>query len=262
MPATAGEIEDALIEGVTIVFLVAPTAIVRTGDAVRAVALQRMELGEPDSSGRRRPVAIPGTQDQLSADAVIVAISRELDWGALEHLGTSEGRLTADATGKLDDNLWAGGDDRDPAIAGVAIAQGRQAAETAHAELRGLPTRKDGSDAPILREQVKTDFYEAHLPLTRPRRPEREWLNKPDLEIAQTISGDEARQESARCLSCGLCFGCQQCWMYCNAGGFFRLEKVEPGTYLALNTDRCSGCGKCIEVCPSGFLSVRREIDS
>lgn len=107
--------------------------------------------------------------------------------------------------------------------------------------------------------QNLTDFYETQLPLTRPRRPAEEWLKQPDVEIDQTISRDEVRHEAARCLSCGLCFGCQQCWMYCNAGGFFHLAEVEPGAYFALITDQCEGCGKCIEVCPSGFLSVRRE---
>jgi formate dehydrogenase major subunit len=262
MPAIASEIEDALIEGITIQFLVTPTAIIRAGNDVRAIALQRMQLGEPDSSGSRRPVSIPGAADELPVDTVIVAISQELDRTALEDVRTSDGWLTADANGKLDENLWAGGDDRGLGIAGLAIAQGRQAAEAAHAELQGLSPQDGGSDAPVLREQVKTDFYETHLPVTRPRRPAEEWLQQPGVEIDQTISSDEARREAARCLSCGLCFGCQQCWMYCNAGGFFHLAEVEPGAYLTLITDQCEGCGKCIEICPSGFLSVSREIDS
>jgi NADPH-dependent glutamate synthase beta subunit-like oxidoreductase len=258
MPAIAAEIEDALIEGITIEFLVAPTAIIRERDAVRAMALQRMELGEADSSGRRRPVAIPGTEHQLMVDAVIVAVSQALDWGDLAHAPTSEGWVTTDANGKLDDQLWAGGDNRGPGIAGLAIAQGRHAAEAVHAELRGLPAQDAASDDPIPRKQVKTDFYETQRPLVRPRRPAEQWLKQPDVEIDQTINSDEVRREAARCLSCGQCFGCQQCWMFCNAGGFFHLAEVKPGAYFALITDQCEGCGKCIEVCPSGFLSVSR----
>jgi NADPH-dependent glutamate synthase beta subunit-like oxidoreductase len=261
MPAIAGEIEDALTEGVKIEFLAAPAAIIRQGDAVQAMALQRMELGEPDDSGRRRPVPIPGAEDQLAVDAVIVAISQEPDWHALEHVPTSDRWLTADDTGRVDDDLWAGGDDRGLGIAGLAIAQGRQAAEAVHAELRSLPSKVSSGDAPVLKGQVKTDFYEPRQPLTRPRRPVEQWLTQPESEIDQTISSDAARREAARCLSCGLCFGCQQCWMYCNADGFLHLDKVGPGTYFALITDQCEGCGKCIEICPSGYLSVRRKLD-
>jgi ferredoxin len=45
--------------------------------------------------------------------------------------------------------------------------------------------------------------------------------------------------------------------MYCNAGGFVRLNQVEPGAYYAFVSDVCEGCGKCIEVCPTGFLTPR-----
>lgn len=64
-------------------------------------------------------------------------------------------------------------------------------------------------------------------------------------------------REAARCLSCGLCFDCEQCFMYCNAGGFTRLEETSPGRYFAFAFDACEGCGKCIELCPCGFLEAR-----
>jgi Pyruvate/2-oxoacid:ferredoxin oxidoreductase delta subunit len=95
--------------------------------------------------------------------------------------------------------------------------------------------------------------------LTPPRRPEDEWLRRPEDEIDETIPRDEALREAARCFSCGLCLGCRQCWMYCNAGGFRLVPATEPGNYFALDTTACEGCGKCIEVGPSGFLSIRQE---
>jgi Pyruvate/2-oxoacid:ferredoxin oxidoreductase delta subunit len=63
--------------------------------------------------------------------------------------------------------------------------------------------------------------------------------------------------EASRCLSCGSCFGCAQCAMYCNPGGFSRLDEVAPGAYFALDLGLCEGCGKCLEVCPCGFLHRR-----
>jgi ferredoxin len=48
--------------------------------------------------------------------------------------------------------------------------------------------------------------------------------------------------------------------MYCNAGGFTRLEETRPGRYFAFALDACEGCGKCIELCPCGYLEAREII--
>lgn len=104
-------------------------------------------------------------------------------------------------------------------------------------------------------ETVKRDFYVSRPAGCPPLKPEDQWLGDPDAEITGKLSSGEAQYKADRCLSCGLCIGCEQCWMYCNAGGFVRLERAETGTYYALLTDVCEGCGKCIEVCPTGFLS-------
>ena len=84
-----------------------------------------------------------------------------------------------------------------------------------------------------------------------------EWLKHPELEIDRTMSHAQARKEAARCMSCGLCFDCQQCVMYCNANGFARDPEPAPGHYFTLDLDACEGCSKCIEVCPCGYLDAR-----
>ena len=80
-----------------------------------------------------------------------------------------------------------------------------------------------------------------------------------DLEVHETISEAAFLREAGRCFSCGQCHGCQYCLMYCNVGSFTRLERGWPGAYFALSLERCMGCGKCIELCPTGFLSASRE---
>ncbi|HRT22365.1 MAG TPA: FAD-dependent oxidoreductase, partial [Candidatus Hydrogenedentes bacterium] len=81
MPANHQEIEDALEEGVKIEFLVAPVRIVGESGRVSGIECQRMELGEPDSSGRRRPVAVKGSEFIIPLDTVIPAISQSVDFG-------------------------------------------------------------------------------------------------------------------------------------------------------------------------------------
>ena len=58
-------------------------------------------------------------------------------------------------------------------------------------------------------------------------------------------------------MSCGLCFDCRQCFMYCNASGFTRIERAGPGRYYTLALEACEGCGKCIELCPCGYMEPR-----
>ena len=75
MPAVAEEVRDAIAEGVEFEFLVAPTEVERVAGQVRGLAMQQMELGEPDESGRRRPVPVPGEVRQIEADTVMPAFS-------------------------------------------------------------------------------------------------------------------------------------------------------------------------------------------
>ncbi len=260
MPAAAQELDDAISEGVEFRFLVSPTRILREGDIVRHIEIQKMRLGETDDQGRRRPLPISEDRDTLPVDTVIVAVSQAPDWRNLDPVYGGHKWLHTKNDGKLADNIWAGGDDRGPGIASQAIAQGRLAAEAAHAQMRG---DHRPLDARTLKEvpagSVKFDYYRGEDRQCAKRRPQEEWLNGPELEIEQTIDCEQARQEAARCMSCGLCFDCQQCFMYCNAGGFTRIDEAGPGSYFVLALDACEGCGKCIEVCPSGYLEARND---
>jgi len=260
MPATKSEVDDARAEAVRFEFLVAPTEIVREGGDIRYVVIQEMRLGEADKQGRRQPEPIPGRIRTLPADAVIVAVSQAPDWHELGLDGEGEKWLKTREDGKLKDNIWAGGDDRGPAIASKAVAQGRLAAEAAHAELRGESPCESRFDCRgIEAGDVKTDYYSGQQRERCNRRPEGEWLDDGELEIERTLSHYQARREAGRCMSCGLCFDCQSCFMYCNAGGFSRFEDPRPGHYFSLALEACEGCSKCVEVCPCGYLEFREE---
>jgi NADPH-dependent glutamate synthase beta subunit-like oxidoreductase len=258
MPAIQEEVEDARREGVDFRFFVAPTLIERKGDIVRSVHVQTMQPGQVDDTGRRKPEPVPGSLEKLPADIVIAAVAQAPEWNGIDAIAKPGSWLRTAADGKLDANLWAGGDDRGPGIASGAIAQGRLAAEAAHSELRELP-------GPALTDPrkavdggaVKTDYYPGDPRVASPRRPVEEWLTEAELEIDKTLTRDEAQKEASRCMSCGLCFDCQQCFMYCNQSGFTRIEETHAGHYFAMALDACEGCGKCIEICPCGYLEAR-----
>ena len=242
MPAILEEIEEAVAEGVQLVLLAAPARIVREGAQLIAVEARRMRLGDPDASGRRRPVPVSGETFRIPADTVIAAISQEPDWTALD--------------GIRQDGVWIGGDARGLGIAGMAIAQGRQAAEAVHHRLRGI--EGDGSvdtRAPIAPGEVKPQFYPDRPRIAPPAASVAERLADPERETVETIDEAQFLAEVSRCFSCGMCFGCQHCWTYCNGLGFTKIAEPRPGTYFALALDRCESCGKCVDLCPSGYLS-------
>jgi NADPH-dependent glutamate synthase beta subunit-like oxidoreductase len=265
MPAIEEEIEDALEEGIDLVLLGAPVRIERlpNGKLVELVAC-RMELGEPDDSGRRRPIPIPDSDYSIPADAVIAAVSQAPILEGFEALDRDGNWLLTDAGGSAGDGVLAGGDALGLGIAGDAIVQGRRAAEELHARLRELrphdvraDRRIDGRPA-IGPESVMLDFKPQTPAVQIPKLAgaERVSVDLGGAEVAGTITEEEFLAEASRCFSCGSCFGCEQCSMFCTPGCFTKLEEIGPGVYFTLTLDECEECGKCVEVCPCGFLEV------
>jgi NADPH-dependent glutamate synthase beta subunit-like oxidoreductase len=259
MPAIDHEIDDALEEGIDLVLLAAPVRLERAPEgAPRALEVQRMELGEPDASGRRRPLPIAGSEYELPVDSVIAAVSQEPDLLGLEAVAAEDGWLVTDAQGSIAPGVWAGGDALGLGIAGFAIAQGRRAAEALHRRLSGdpatQPERSTSLDASP--DRIHLEFHERRGSAKPPRMDPSVRVSQPRAEVSGGIAEKEFLAEAERCFSCGSCFGCQQCSMYCTAGSFVKLGEVRPGVYFALSLDHCEECGKCIEVCPCGFLDL------
>lgn len=257
MPAIRSEVEAAASEGVQMEYLAAPVSIERSDGIVRAVIAQRMRLADAGASRRRRCVPLAGSEFELPADSVIAAVSRYADWSGFDKLDLHGPPGRSQGARKLGAGVWVGGDALGPGIAGLAIAEGRQAAEGLHAHLRGRSDPARAAPEPVRWEAaVKADYYAAKERVSPPSRTATERLAQPDAEIEQTLHADAFLEEVRRCFSCGLCFGCELCFTYCSAGAFTRLERVQSGAYFALSPDSCEGCRKCIEICPSGFLSA------
>jgi NADPH-dependent glutamate synthase beta subunit-like oxidoreductase/Pyruvate/2-oxoacid:ferredoxin oxidoreductase delta subunit len=259
MPAIAHEIDDALEEGVALLLLTAPVAIGRSAEGrLETVRVQRMQLGEPDASGRRSPVPVEGSAYDLMADTVIMAVSQLPALEGLEAVDHRGNWLIADAHGAVGENLLAGGDALGLGIAGNAIVQGRRAAEALHARL--CDSREaDAAEAArpeIHGDKVRFATKPGSAAVRVPMLPAQERVQLGMVEVAGTVNEEQFLAEVERCYSCGSCFGCEQCFMYCTAGCFTRLEEPRPGFYFSLNLDACQECGKCIEVCPCGFLEA------
>jgi formate dehydrogenase major subunit len=259
MPAIAHEIDDALEEGVELMLLAAPVEIERDENGrLIAIQVQRMRLGEPDTSGRRRPLPISDSEFRLPADSLIAAVSQVPALEGLEALDHDGNWLVADRARAVGDQMLVGGDALGLGIAGEAIVQGRRAAEDLHAQISGLDTvpGKEDDRPDISAENILFASKAGSEAVRAPKLAGEERIKLGMTEVAKSITEDQFLAEVDRCFSCGSCFGCEQCYMYCTTGCFTKLEQTSPGKYFTINLDECHECGKCIEVCPCGFLEV------
>ncbi len=143
MPANAWEIEEAEHEGVTFHYLAAPTKILGSSGKVTGMECVRMELGEPDASGRRRPVPVEGSQFRIECDLIVAAISQEPDLSFLDGSGfetSKRGTIVTDPWTMATSvpGVFAGGDAvSGPLTVVSAVGQGRRAALAMNRYLNG-----------------------------------------------------------------------------------------------------------------------------
>lgn len=254
MPAIEEEIKGALEEGVEIHFLAAPLSIKKDGDKATGMVCQKMELGEPDASGRRRPVPIEGDTFELEFSTLVAAISQEPDFDGFDEFVEGRDWIKIDNKCKTKvDNVFAGGDNINLDIAITAIAHGRFAAESIHEMVTGEAVEKV-EKALITFDKMYLPYYEKKDRTEIHELPVEERFAAIDKEIVSTWSQDEAVAEAKRCMSCGECFDCGNCWSLCQDNAVVKpLEKM--GEYK-FKLDYCNGCKKCAENCPCGFIEM------
>ena len=242
MPAFPEEIEEATKEGVNIVFLAAPAKISQRNRLLELTCI-RMELGEPDASGRRRPMPIRDSEFSMDFDAIITAIGETPD--VPEQLGLELGRgstiqINPDTLVTNRQGIFAGGDVvTGPATVIEAIAAGSKAARSIDRYLRdeSLPPEENGSRA-VEFEELNLDYFKHQAR---------------QFQIRNHVSAGE---EASRCFSCGYCNLCGNCWVFCPDIAILQKEDR-----YEINYDYCKGCGICVEECPTKSMSLEKEPD-
>ncbi len=272
MPADDVEIEDAIEEGVNIDFLVAPTEVLKGEDGrVSALRCLRMELGEPDASGRRRPVPIEGSEFDVECTLIIAAIGQDADVSGIrgnEKLGEiKESRwATIDADphsfGTNIPGVFAGGDAvTGPEAAIDAIAHGRKAAE---AMLRYLGEKVMPKVTPefLSRRQNVPESYWERFDKTERATMRQEPVGERIVCFKEVDIGIDPREvvaEAGRCISCGCSdvFTCQlkkhatdyQVEQARFSGKAMRFEPDTRHPFITLDPNKCIVCGRCVRTC-------------
>jgi NADPH-dependent glutamate synthase beta subunit-like oxidoreductase/coenzyme F420-reducing hydrogenase delta subunit/NAD-dependent dihydropyrimidine dehydrogenase PreA subunit len=239
--AGAEEILVAESEGIGFQFLVAPSRVVMEEGRMAALECVRVGLGEPDASGRRRPILIPGSEFLVHADKVLTAVGQEADLAFLAH---KKGRLVKDGLVLVDPDtsmtdlpgVFAAGDVvSGPATVIDAIAAGHRAAESIrHYIEEGRPDIRD--ERPERRAAVEYELPDpppikanrVHPTLALPRQGHEFG------EVEQAFSAEEAVGEARRCLRCGPCGECRACAQTCTRRHLMlRVEGSGAGAGLA-----------------------------
>ncbi|MGD8727922.1 MAG: FAD-dependent oxidoreductase, partial [Gemmatimonadales bacterium] len=254
MPAIDEEVDEAIKEGINIEFLAAPIGFRKDGDLVVAMRAIRMELGEPDASGRRRPVPIEGSEFEIPASAVISAVSQAPDFTGFESLIEGKDWVKVDQHGatKLD-GVWAGGDVVALDLVTTAVGHGRRAAEAIERRFLGQEFKPDTMEV-IYADKMQLDHYEKQGRKEPAELAVDERFADVEKEVNLGLSQEQVIEESRRCMSCGYCFDCEKCWMYCQDQAIDK--PLEKGKLYSFKLQNCTGCSKCAEVCPCGFIEM------
>ena len=257
MPAISEDVNAAAEEGIRIEYLCAPVRFITDGGRATAVECIRMELGEPDASGRRRPVPIKGSEFTLPVDTVMVGIGQRPDLvGGLAELGNQWGWVDASSVGATkQEGIFAGGDVLGLGISANATGQGRIAARAMDAHLRGTAYKRPHMGSPVAQTDLRLDYY-APVPRNEEIEIEVDQATVGFKEIKSTLSTEQALAEAGRCLSCGLCNACDQCRVYCPQGAVTRDMKRPKGQVMFTDYTRCTGCHVCFEACPTGYIQM------
>jgi formate dehydrogenase major subunit len=319
MPADKLEIDEAEEEGVIYKFLTNPLSFNGENGKVKSVTLQVMELGEPDASGRRRPVPVEGKTEEIDVDSVILAIGQKLVTDDVTELELNDrGNIVADNdffTTNID-GVFAIGDatNRGASIAIEAIGEADRCAKAVDAYLNGkaLDTR-----VPYIskRDESTIDYSDREKESRiNPKVLPADVRNKNFDEVSLGFTEEEAKKEANRCLECGCreyykckllnvaqrydieperfkgempqkythdenafierntskCILCGLCVRSCREvmnlssiglmGRGFKTD-VSPAFSLPLDQTNCNNCGLCVQLCPTGSLTEKFNLE-
>jgi NADPH-dependent glutamate synthase beta subunit-like oxidoreductase/Pyruvate/2-oxoacid:ferredoxin oxidoreductase delta subunit len=283
MPALPSEVEEAEKDGVKIEILVAPKQIIGQNCKVVAIECLRMKLGEPDESGRRRPVPIPGSEHKYDVDMVIPALGQLAEASCIpKPLQDENARIPTITTDPLTletkvPGVFAGGDiATGPASIIEAVGQGKRAAASIHLYLSGQDVHKDRQE-----NIEETTWAKNPKQIKKKERrynllPEKSHADFEEVQDYLEKLERDARFEAYRCLGCGpcaeclgntdlcegdkavvdeaLCIGCNVCAVVCPFGA---AEKDE-NNIARINEDLCKGCGICAARCPVRAITMKK----
>ena len=266
MPADMVEIEEAEEEGVIFKNLTNPLEVIKDENGhVKEVVLQVMELGEPDESGRRRPVPVEGKTETIAIDTMILAIGQAVDASVFDCDKTRKNAIAYDKETFMTSipGVFAGGDCGNDkiSIAVEAIADAKKVAESIDAYLDGEIIRYEKPFF-VERDDITEKTFEDRERQCRPVMPQllpEERKDNFTEVIPEGYTPEEAEAEASRCLECG-CHDYFECKLIDLAhqydvhperfeGDKNTVEYEDDHPFIVRDPNKCILCGLCVRVC-------------
>ena len=262
MPAMEGEIIEAENEGIEIQYMVSPVSALGDDGEVTGIQLTKMEPGEPDSSGRRRPIPVTGSEFNVDADMIILATGQTAEISFLEEDGkircSNSGNIIVNEV-TLESNvsgIFAGGDAvTGPKTVIEALAAGKKAAISIDRYIKGEPLEVGReSEGPFeSRLEVSIEGVDVKKRINVPVLSSSQRENNFN-EVELGFSKEQAEAEATRCLNCEckLCVKeCEFLKLYCETpkelGEKFKEGHFEENPQVPY---ACNLCGLCHKLCP------------
>lgn len=277
MPANPIEIEESKLEGVEYLFLTAPGKVnTDENGRLKTLTCYKMTLGEPDASGRRRPIKVDNSEFEIELDYILAAIGQRTNVNFINDINeTSELPLVLTKWGDIEadrktfqtsiPNIFAAGDSvTGPATLIESIAQGRKAAVSCNQLLSGMKvegepyefiSRKDNFE-----KQSKEDYQSLYVKHERNEMPTLEPDKRKNFyEVELGFSVEQAIDETSRCLECG----CSE-YFTCNLkkysteyraeqknyeGEYKKSEVDFRHPYIEIDNNKCILCARCVRIC-------------
>jgi NADPH-dependent glutamate synthase beta subunit-like oxidoreductase len=216
-----------------------------------------------DEQGAVRPEITEGTETEVACDTILVAIGQVQVLGWLPAGYTERGLIAADEFGRVPSEsgtIFVGGDVmRGPSMVVDALGDGKRAARDIDRVLSSRPLEPDPPAEVMPYEKLNTAYFR-HAPRTEaPLTPAGTRRASQVTEVTLSYSREQARAEADRCMSCGVCNGCDNCYIVCPDVSVLR-DARQNGHY-SIRTHYCKGCLVCVQECPTGCLEKVPEMD-
>jgi|TARA_B110000881_G_scaffold32171_1_gene24581 NADPH-dependent glutamate synthase beta subunit-like oxidoreductase len=257
------EFDDAIEEGARIEYLTGTLEVLENGDGVRGVKCAKMVKKENGEEGwnAKIPFLRYKTTDEMfeiEADMVVASIGQTTDMKGFEdsiHENTSLLKLDNNLRVVGKENVFGGGDALKVDLITTAVGHGRKAANSIDAFLNGLAMPVEPYKSVIkVKEQDINYFF--HSKQTKRKHNVAENIVGNHDEVLEALTKEQALEESKRCMSCGLCFDCNQCAAFCPQDAISRYRKNPIGEVMYTHYTKCVGCHLCAQVCPTGYIQM------
>ena len=229
---------------------------------VRGAVLAAARLARDENGAVRAQIAA-GTEYEVPCDTILVAIGQVqvLDWLPAHYTG--HGLVMADESGRVPDEgaaVFAGGDVmRGPSMVVDALGDGKRAARDIDRVLSAEPLRPEDPVEVMPYEKLNPAYFRHAPRIEAPLAPAAERRASQVTEVTLAYSREQAVAEADRCMSCGVCNGCDNCYIVCPDVSVMR-DTRQNGHY-SIRTHYCKGCLVCVQECPTGALERVPELD-